>query len=166
MVDAVEQVLRLQPVPGAHGHHVQHVAEVGGGAGVGKAFLFEAFHDKAGIQVIPQPGGERDVPARPEILHVHAEEWLVKVFRHLDAQQVSGADGHAAVAGKVKEKVEGVAIHIGEGGPKAAFRQGGKPVLLDKAADCHSAHAAGSQLPDFLKKRCIECILKYLKTGN
>ena len=59
------------------------------------------------------------MPPVPEVLHIHAEEGLAKVFRHPDVQKIPRSNGHTAAPGKIEKEEEGVAIQITEGGQEA-----------------------------------------------
>ena len=83
-----------------------------------------------------------DVPPGPEVLHIHAEEGLAKVFRHPDTQKIPRSNGHTAAPGKIEKEEEGIAVQIREGGQKAAVREWGQPVLPDKGR-CFWLTAAG-----------------------
>ena len=55
---------------------------------------------------VAHPGGQRDVPAVPEILHVARGEGIFKILRHRNADERRRADGHVAEAGKFEIKIQ------------------------------------------------------------
>ena len=70
------------------------------------------------VEVIAEPGGQRDVPTPPELCDIAGEVGRLEVGHELDAKEFGGADGDVAVAGEVTVDLEGKidgAEH--EGGP-------------------------------------------------
>src|SRR5690606_18529901 len=62
---------------------------------------------KGYIEIVPEPGGERDMPAAPEILDGGREVWPAEVLHQIDAEHPGGADGDARIAREVAIDLEG-----------------------------------------------------------
>ena len=58
------------------------------------------------VDIIPEPFGERDVPSAPDFPHAGGKIRRKEVLLKPDAEKQSGADGHAAVTGKVEIKLD------------------------------------------------------------
>ena len=54
------------------------------------------------VQVIAQPGGERDVPAPPEIGDPPREIGTPEIDREMEAEQLCHADRHIGVTGEIE----------------------------------------------------------------
>ncbi len=65
------------------------------------------------VQVVPEPGGQRDVPPAPELGDGGGDVGVLEVLRRVKAQHLSQADGHVAVPGEVEVDLNGVG-----GGPQ------------------------------------------------
>src|SRR5882762_2004422 len=59
------------------------------------------------INVIPEPGGETDVPARPEIAETGGEVGIVEVQNQIEAHELRQAARHVGVAAEVEENPPG-----------------------------------------------------------
>ncbi len=60
------------------------------------------------VHIVPEPGGEGDVPSAPELGDVAAEVGNVEVLHRPDAEQLARADGHVRVAGEVAVNLYGI----------------------------------------------------------
>src|SRR5438034_5439658 len=73
------------------------------------------------------------MPAVPEITDVPREKRPVKVFRSVNAKQITNADGKSAISPEIEEQVEAVCIHVTERRTEAvAARCELEPVLFDQ----------------------------------
>ena len=54
------------------------------------------------VQVVPEPAGERDVPAPPELGDRPRDVRVVEVLQEVEAEHPCQADGHVRVAGEVE----------------------------------------------------------------
>src|SRR5580704_17205253 len=54
------------------------------------------------IDVVAEPGGERDVPAPPEIADGLGSVGKLEIFDKLEAEHFSHADGHVRIAGEIE----------------------------------------------------------------
>src|SRR5215468_3583712 len=54
------------------------------------------------VDVVHQPGSERNVPVAPELRDVDLQIRPVKIFRDGNAEEARGADGDVGVGGKVR----------------------------------------------------------------
>ena len=61
------------------------------------------------IDIIPEPGGKRHMPAAPEVTDRNGNVGKAEVFRKTEAQDLAHADRHVGVTGEVKIDLEGVA---------------------------------------------------------
>ena len=68
-------------------------------AGAGQAAAAAA---QGNVEVIPEPAGKRDMPAAPVFAHALGKVGVIEVFRQVQPEKAADADGHIAVAGKVK----------------------------------------------------------------
>src|SRR5690554_4264589 len=66
------------------------------------------------IEIVAEPGGERDVPAPPEILKARRTVGLVEVIEKAIAKQRRNADGNVAIARQVAIDLHGIAINADE----------------------------------------------------
>lgn len=53
------------------------------------------------IDIVPEPGGERDVPPAPKFLDGEGEVGTLEVGHQVDAEQLGAAYGYVGVAGKI-----------------------------------------------------------------
>src|SRR5262249_38601307 len=60
-------------------------------------------------KVVAQPGGERDVPAAPEVADGVGDVGVVEVLGQVEAEHPPGADRHVGVAGEVEVDLDRVA---------------------------------------------------------
>ena len=88
------------------------------------------------IQVLPEPGGQGDVPPPPELRDGGGSIGIVKVLREVEAQHLTHADGHIGIAGKIKVDLEAVGR---DAQPAAEGRQGpgglGRQLRVPQGAD-------------------------------
>ena len=80
---------------------------------------FEPFAARSGeqethVNVVSKPERKGDMPAIPEITNVSRQERPIKVFRSVNAKQITDADGKSAVSGEIEEQIETVGIHIAD----------------------------------------------------
>ncbi len=59
------------------------------------------------VEVVAEPGGQRDVPAPPELGDVAGEVGVGEIAHQVEAEQPGGADGDVGVAGEVAVDLEG-----------------------------------------------------------
>lgn len=59
------------------------------------------------VEIVPEPGGEGDVPSTPEFGDIAAEVGNVEVSLQADAEEFGGADGDVAIAGEIAVNLEG-----------------------------------------------------------
>ena len=59
------------------------------------------------IDVFPEPGGQADVPAPPELRHGAGLIGVLKVFQKVEAKQMAQTDGHIGIAGEIEIDLEG-----------------------------------------------------------
>ncbi len=91
------------------------------------------------IQIVAEPGGQRDVPPAPEFLNCGSGIRILKVFLKVKPEHPAHADRHIAVAGKIKIDLQCIAEHAHPGGKHADLpRQGKHHVTI------HS-HGVGNQ---------------------
>ena len=67
------------------------------------------------IHIGLQKTAQGHVPPFPEILHGYRPVWRVEVFRDLDPEQPSRADGHVGIAAEVKVQLQGIACRRKKG---------------------------------------------------
>ena len=60
------------------------------------------------VHIIPEPGGQRDVPPAPEIGNGYRQIGLVEVLQEVEAKHPPQADGHIAVAGEIEIDLQSV----------------------------------------------------------
>src|SRR5438034_7077721 len=72
--------------------------------GLERAVFVSAERD---IDVIPEPGREADVPARPEIAETGGEVGIVEVQDQIEAHELRHAAGHVGVAAEVEVYLPG-----------------------------------------------------------
>ena len=75
------------------------------------------------IDIVPEPAGERHVPAPPELRYRACAVGMPEIFRQLHAEQQPQPQRHIAVAGKIKIQLQTVAERAG---PCAERVDGGK----------------------------------------
>ena len=66
------------------------------------ACLALAVSAQRDVEVIPEPGGQGDVPAPPEVRNGGSYVGVPEVLRRLKAKHAAQADGHVAVAREIK----------------------------------------------------------------
>ena len=54
------------------------------------------------IHIFAEPGGKRDVPSAPKVLHGFRNVRIIEVFLERKAEGLPEADGHVRIAGKIK----------------------------------------------------------------
>ena len=59
------------------------------------------------IHIIPEPGGQGDVPAAPELRDITAEIRHVEVLHRLEAEEFSRTDGHVRIPREIAIDLEG-----------------------------------------------------------
>ena len=59
------------------------------------------------IHILPEPCGQADVPAPPELRDGAGLVGIVEVLQKPEAEQTSKADGHVGVAGEIEVDLEG-----------------------------------------------------------
>ena len=99
------------------------------------------------VDVVPEPGGERDVPAAPELREVERAVGVEEVVVQAETHQRGDADGEVGVAGEIKVDLHRVAQHrhqqlvagVGDGAVEGEVVVDGQVVgqhaLLQQAAD-------------------------------
>src|SRR5882762_585154 len=98
-------------------------------------FAARSGEEETHVNVIAKPEGKSDMPAIPEIANVSREERPVKVFRSVDAKQITNADRESAISGEIEEQVEAVGIHVTEQRTQAvAARCDREPMLFDQSS--------------------------------
>lgn len=66
------------------------------------------------IEIVAQPGGEGDMPARPEFPDRCGQVRPVEVVGQLNAEELADAHGNVSVSGKIEEKLERVTVDPNE----------------------------------------------------
>src|SRR5438067_209974 len=69
------------------------------------------------IEVITQPTGERDVPARPEFAEAAREVRAVEVDAEVESENARQSDGDARIAGEIAVDLERVEVDADEQRP-------------------------------------------------
>src|SRR5699024_10746099 len=85
------------------------------------------------VQVIPEPAGQRNMPAAPVFAHALGQVGIIEVFGQFQTKEAADADGHIAVTGKVKiqlQHVGNVAQH--QNGGRQRFGRDGNNPLIDQ----------------------------------
>src|SRR6266511_4757026 len=59
------------------------------------------------IDVIPEPGGQADVPARPEVAQAGGQVGIVEIQNQIKTHELRQAAGHVGVAAEVEENLPG-----------------------------------------------------------
>ena len=117
---APEDEGQTRPVPQAAQEHGQHQVQIG----PTPAFAVAAQGD---VEIIPQPGGQRDMPAPPEIPGADRQVGQAEVDRQVVTHHPGRADGHVGVAGEVAVYLDG---EPHDGQPDRGRAKGGR-VLED-----------------------------------
>ncbi len=86
------------------------------------------------------------MPTIPKLFDVFADERLVEVLRRLDAEEITDADSHETVSGKVKEQVETVSIHVNQRRPYAIACAQPQNRLIEARGNDHFVHHAQADL--------------------
>ena len=60
------------------------------------------------VDIVPEPGGQGDVPPPPEVGDGHRQVGMVKVFQEMETKHAAHADGHVTVAGEVEVDLQSV----------------------------------------------------------
>ncbi|GIN63649.1 hypothetical protein J27TS8_36420 [Robertmurraya siralis] len=116
-------------MPDAHEQEQQQISNIGNSHPICDPFFLRHPQDKAHKHIISEPKGKRHMPAIPEIFNIAADKRLIKVFRGFDSHDITDADRKSRVAGKIKEQIETVRIHICQSMRETA----GSPIL-----HCHN----------------------------
>ena len=91
------------PVPDAGEQpHYEQVADVFG-PGVHPAA------PQGEVDVVPEPGGQGDVPPPPEFGDGPGDVGVIEVLQEVEAKHLAQADGHVGVAGEIVVDLQGVA---------------------------------------------------------
>src|SRR4029077_1199871 len=99
-------------------------------------FAAPSGEQEAHVNVIAKPEGKGDMPAIPEITNISRKERPVKVFRSVDAKQITDADGKSAVSGEVEEQIETEGIHVTDQRTEAITVPSRlEPVLFDQRSE-------------------------------
>src|SRR5262249_55532048 len=115
LVEAVHDVLRLEPVPAPHQAHRQQEPDVVRALAIAaEPLVTSGGQHEAHVDVVAQPPRERDVPAIPHLPEVAAQERGVEVLRHADAEEMPDADGEGAVPGEVEEEIHAERVHVAD----------------------------------------------------
>ena len=61
------------------------------------------------VDIVPEPGGQADVPAPPELGDGAREVGIVEVLQKVEPKDPAQADGHVRVAGEVEINLQGIA---------------------------------------------------------
>ena len=112
------------PMPKACGEKDDEFIEIGAGRPLPVA-------PQGDVQIVPEPGAERDVPPPPELLDGLGGIGQVEVLQKPEAEHPAQADGHVAVSAEVEVDLQGVA-HRSQPG-QAEIQLGGR----------HSKHRVG-----------------------
>ena len=67
-----------------------------------------AIATKWDVEIILKPGGERNVPATPEVCNTGSGVWIVEVLDEIEAEHFAKANRHVAVAGEIIVDLKGV----------------------------------------------------------
>ena len=78
------------------------------------------------VDVVAEPGGERDVPAPPEVLHGAGDVGIVEVLDELEAQHPPQPDGHVRVAREIEVDLQRVGDRAEPGQAKVSWRRAGR----------------------------------------
>jgi hypothetical protein len=70
-----------------------------------------AISTERDVEIVPQPGAERNVPASPEIGNVRREVGKIEVDRELVAQQARARYGHVGVSAEIAVDLHRVKEH-------------------------------------------------------
>lgn len=73
------------------------------------AQLSLAVASQRDVQVVPEPAGQRNMPAPPEFLYGRADVRMIKVFQKVEAEHMTQSDCHIRVPGEVKVYLKTVA---------------------------------------------------------
>src|SRR4029077_11441398 len=113
---------------------------------------FEPFAAPSGeqethVNVIAKPEGKGDMPAIPEITNVSRKERPVKVFRSVDAKQITDADGKSAVSGEIEEQIKTVGVHVTDQRSEAiAVSSRLEPALFDQRSEYELVEQAAKEV--------------------
>ena len=91
-------------VPESAQHHGNHQVAVG-------LCCAAAISAQGNIEVIPEPGGQTNMPSSPEFSDVGGEIGEREIAGQVVAQESGGGDGHVGVAGEVAVDLHGVEDH-------------------------------------------------------
>ena len=131
VVEPPEQEVPPRPVPDAgeepHDQDVAHPLGPG-----------HAVPPQREIDVLPEPGGQGDVPALPKLYHRAGNIGVVEVLQEVEAEHLPQADGHVAVAGEIEIDLERV-------GRDAQPRAGEGQLLTRKGPVPELANSVGQQ---------------------
>ncbi len=100
----------MPQAPEGHGCHQVHI-------GPARALTVSAQRD---VQIIPQPGGEADMPAPPEIAWVGRKIRIPEVHHDIESHELSESTSHITIGGKVAKDLQGKSVdpqHHGAGTP-------------------------------------------------
>ncbi len=101
---APQHEVPVRPVPQSAQEHRQHEVDVGAPG----ALPVPAERD---VQIVPQPGAERDVPAAPELGHASGDVRHVEILWQVVADHLGRTDGHVGIAREVAVNLQAVADH-------------------------------------------------------
>ena len=88
------------------------------------------------VDVVPEPGGQGDMPAPPEVRDGNRQIGAVEVLQKVEAEHTTHADGHVAVPGEVEVNLQGVGQ-----GPQPGHGGGGRVGV--EGAVGHQGHGVG-----------------------
>ena len=114
VIESIQNIVRGQPVPASHQQHVRHERD---GCDGQPAFPQSGTHKRhrdPREHVIPQPVGQRDVPAVPKVVDIAADKRAVKVIRNFYSEEISGAHRHQTVSCEIEEQVEAVGVVVNQ----------------------------------------------------
>ena len=101
---APDDEIPRRAVPQASEEHREDEIEI-------RARLAAAVSAERDVEVFAQPGGERDVPAPPEVGDGFGAVRSVEIFREDEAEHEAESDRHVGVAAEVEVDLERVARH-------------------------------------------------------
>ena len=74
------------------------------------------------VHVLPEPGGQRDVPAPPEIRDAGRHIGVAEVLRELKAEHTPQSDCHIRISGEIKVNMQGIRCHHQPAGQYGEFK--------------------------------------------
>src|SRR5699024_2699290 len=112
MIKSVQDIGWRHAVPQTHDKHVDKKTCTGCIEPVFKTLFPDRLNHKPGKEKIPEPVGQCNMPAVPELLNVNTLKRPPEIVRSPDAKRIAGADCHQTVPGKVEKQVKSIAARI------------------------------------------------------